>query len=255
MDVPVYNMQGQEAGSVSIDEAALGGVVNPALIKQAYVRYHANLRQGSARNKGRGDLTKTGKKWYKQKGTGRARHGDRKVPIMVGGGVTFAKRKHREDYHLDMPKKMRRKANRNALLAKLVDNEVKIIDDLSMDAPKTKAFVDLMAALGLDRGTLLALSGDPEKSKNARLSARNVEDITMCRADQLTAFEMLNHRYLVIGKSELEAWLSGPSSQTDKSAKTDPQGRVEKVSRVRRKDPRKERAQARKAAAAGKGGE
>ena len=67
MDVPVYNMQGQEAGTVSIDETALGGVVNPALIQQAYVRYHANLRQGSARNKSRGDLTKTGKKWYKQK--------------------------------------------------------------------------------------------------------------------------------------------------------------------------------------------
>jgi len=255
MDVPVYNMQGKETGSVSIDEAALGGVVNPALIKQAYVRYHANLRQGSARNKGRGDLTKTGKKWYKQKGTGRARHGDRKVPIMVGGGVTFAKRKKREDYRLDMPKKMRRKANRNALLAKLVDGEVKVIDSLQLDAPKTRAFIDLMASLGLDRGTLLALSGDAEKSRNARLSARNVDDITLCRADQLTAFEMLNHRYLVIGKDELEAWLAGPSSQTTKEAKVNPMGRTDKAAKVRKKDPRKERAQARKAAAAGKGGE
>lgn len=232
MDVPVYNMQGKETGSVSIDEAALGGVVNPALIKQAYVRYHANLRQGSARNKGRGDLTKTGKKWYKQKGTGRARHGDRKVPIMVGGGVTFSKRKKREDYRLDMPKKMRRKANRNALLAKLVDNEVKVIDGLTFEAPRTKAMVEFLGSLGITRSALLALSPVAEKSANARKSARNLEGISMCRADQLNAFEMLNSRHLVIDKADLEAWLSGPSSQTGKDAKLEPRGAGEK--KVRR---------------------
>ncbi|MEL7471955.1 MAG: hypothetical protein AAGK04_01445, partial [Planctomycetota bacterium] len=88
--------------------------------------------------------------------------------------------------------------------------------------------------LKIDRTALVALSGDAERSKNARLSARNIDDATLCRADQLTAFEMLNHRYLVIEKSELEAWLAGPSSQTDKAAKVEPMGRQPKKERRRR---------------------
>lgn len=219
MDVPVYNLQGQEVGSMSIDEQSLGGTVNPALLKQAYVRYHANLRQGSARNKSRGDVSGSTRKIYRQKGTGRARHGSKKPQIFKGGGVTFAKRRTREDFRQDMPKKMRRKANRNALLAKLIDGEVKVIDSLSIDSPKTKTFVDFMGAIGIDRTALVALSPEKEASKNAILSARNVPDVTLCRADQLTCFEMLNHRYLVIGKAELEAWLSGASSQTGKRAR------------------------------------
>jgi large subunit ribosomal protein L4 len=227
MNVPVYNMKGQEVGAVSIDEQSLGGTVNPALLKQAYVRYHANLRQGSARTKSRGEVSGSTRKIYKQKGTGRARHGDRRPQIFRGGGHTFAKRKTREEFHLDMPKKMRRKANRNALLAKLVDGEVKVIDSMSMNAPKTREFIDFLGALGIERTALVALSGDKEKSKNAALSARNVPNVTLCRADQLTCFEMLNHRFLVIGKEELESWLSGPSSQTGKDARTAPMGRGE----------------------------
>jgi large subunit ribosomal protein L4 len=227
MNVPVYNMKGQEVGAVSIDEQSLGGTVNPALLKQAYVRYHANLRQGSARTRSRGEVSGSTRKMYKQKGTGRARHGDRRPQIFRGGGHTFAKRKTREEFHLDMPKKMRRKANRNALLAKLVDGEVKVIDSMSMKAPKTREFIDFLGAIGIDRTALVALSGDKDKSGNTMLSARNVPNVTICRADQLTCFEMLNHRYLVIGKDELESWLSGPSSQTGKEARTAPMGREE----------------------------
>lgn len=224
MDVPVYNMQGKEVGSFQVDEQALGGEVNPALIKQAYVRYHANLRQGSARTLNRTLVEGSSRKIYKQKGTGRARHGDKQAPLFRGGGHAKAKRKTREDYRLDMPKKMRRKANRNALLAKLVDGEVKIVDRLDLSEPKTKAFSDFLKALGVDRTALVALSNDPARSRNARLSARNIDDVTLCRADQLTCFEMLNSRYLVIEKGDLEAWLTGPSSQTGKEARVSPLG-------------------------------
>ncbi|HZW08702.1 MAG TPA: 50S ribosomal protein L4 [Phycisphaerales bacterium] len=226
MDVPVYNIKGDEIARLTIDEQSLGGTVNPALIKQAYVMYHANLRQGSARTKTRHEVEGSTKKMYKQKGTGNARHGNKKPPHFRGGGHSFAKKKTREDYHLTMPKKMRRKANRNALLAKLVDNEVKIIDDLSFTEPRTRAFADFLRAVGVDHRALLALSKDRERSRNVWLSARNVDDVNVCCADQLTAFEMLNHRYLVIGRAELEAWLAGPSSQTGKAAKTDPMGRA-----------------------------
>jgi len=219
MDVPVYNREGEQIGAMSIDEESLGGQINPALIKQAYVMYHANLRQGSARTKNRSLIEGTSKKMYRQKGTGRARHGDRKPPQFRGGGRAFAKRKTREDYHLDMPKKMRRRANRNALLAKLVDGEVKVVDSLAFDSPKTKEFMALLGALGVDRSTLLATPMDGAKARGLVLSARNVDEVTPCRLDQLTCFNMLNHRYLVIGRDELEAWLTGPSSKTDKHAR------------------------------------
>jgi large subunit ribosomal protein L4 len=225
MDVPVFNMQGQEVGKLAIDEGSLGGMVNPALIKQAFVRYHANTRQGSARTKNRRQVEGSTRKIYKQKGTGSARHGDKKSNLFKGGGHGHSKKRTREDFRLDMPKKMRRKANRNAFLAKLVDNEVKIVDSLVLSEPKTKAFTEFLAAVGVDRSALIALSPDPQASRNARLSARNINDITLCRADQLNCFQMLNHRYLVIGKGDLQAWLSGPSSQTGKDAKIDPQGR------------------------------
>jgi large subunit ribosomal protein L4 len=225
MDVPVYNMKGSQVGQLAIDEQELGGEVNAALLKQAYVRYHANLRQGSARTKNRREVEGSTRKLYRQKGTGNARHGDKKANLFKGGGHGHSKKRTREDFRLDMPKKMRRKANRNALLAKLVDNEVRIIDTFKMGAPKSKEFAAFLEAIKVDRSALVALPIEGETAANARLSARNVEGVTLCRADQLNCFDLLNHRYLVIGKGELESWLKGPWSQTGKDAKTAPMGR------------------------------
>ncbi|MEX2217891.1 MAG: 50S ribosomal protein L4 [Phycisphaerales bacterium] len=225
MDVPVFNIQGQKVGSMSIDEQALGGEVNAALIKQAYVRYHANHRQGSARTKNRREVEGSTRKLYRQKGTGNARHGDKKANLFKGGGHGHSKKRTREDYRLDMPKKMRRKANRNAFLSKLIDNEVRIVDRLEFAEAKTSVFVGFLEALKVDRSALLALPGDGEQAAGARRSARNVESISICRADQLNCFDMLNHRYLVIGKADLEAWLAGPWSQITKEAKVNPMGR------------------------------
>lgn len=226
MDVPVYNMQGSQVGSFSVDEAALGGKVNADLLKQAYVRYHANLRQGSSRSKNRHQVEGSTRKIYKQKGTGNARHGDRKANLFRGGGHAHSKKRTREDYRVDMPKKMRRKANRNALLAKLIDAEVRIVDRLELPAPKAREFAAFLAAVKVERSALVALNESNDGTKNLRLSARNHSDVTLCRADQLTAFNLLNHRYLVIARADLEAWLNGPSSQTGKAAKTDPLGRT-----------------------------
>lgn len=216
MEVPVLNLQGQKVGTFNVDEQALGGAVNPALLKQAYVRYHANQRQGSARTKNRGVAEGSTRKLYKQKHTGNARVGNARTNIRKGGGRAFAKVKTREEYRLDMPIKMRRKANRNALLAKLVDNEVKVVDALSFDSPKTQAVQTLIEALGIDRTCLIALH--PE-NVNARRAARNLRHVSVCNAQQLTCWDMLNSRYMVITRADLEAWIAGPSSQTTKSAK------------------------------------
>lgn len=214
MEIPVLNMKGQKVGTMSVDEKALGGEVNPALIKQAFVRYHANLRQGSARSKSRGETAGSTRKLYKQKHTGNARMGPVRSPIRRGGGHAFAKTKTREEFRLDMPIKMRRKANRNALLAKLLDNEVRVIDSLKFAKPGTAEFKTLIEACKIDRSCLVALRHD---NTNARLSARNLDDVSVCNSAQLTCFEMLNHRYMVIEKSDLEAWIAGPSSHTTKS--------------------------------------
>lgn len=241
MNVPVYNMQGAEVGSMSIDESALSASysddgLNPSLVKQAYVMYHANRRQGSARTKNRAAIAGSTAKMYKQKGTGRARHSTKKAPQFKGGGRAFAETRSREDYHLDMPKKMRRKANRNALLSKIIGSEafgpeIRVIDDLKMDSVKTKEFVNFIGALNLNRSALVVLSNDADKSDNIRKSARNVADVQLCPLDQMTCFEMLNNRYLIIGKAELEAWINGASSQTGKAAKINPMGKQDKKPR------------------------
>jgi len=231
MDVPVLNMKGQQVGKVSIDEQTLGGDVIPSLIKQAYVRYHAAMRQGSSKTKNRHEVEGSTKKLYKQKGTGNARHGDRKVNLMKGGGHGHHKQKTREDFRLEMPKKMRRKANRNALLAKLVDNEVRVIDEIAFAEPKTKAFAGFLEAIKVDKTALVALPTEASKSETARKSGRNIENVKLVRADQLNCFDMLNHRFLVIGKADLEAWLAGPWSQTGKDAKVSPKGAAKKEGR------------------------
>ena len=215
MDVPVLNKQGKTVGKLTIDEESLGGQVNPALIKQAYVRYHANTRQGSARTRSRGMVKGSTRKIYRQKGTGNARMGTVRTNIRRGGGRAFAKQRTRDDYRLDMPVKMRRKANRNALLAKLIDGEVKVIDDLSLKSPRTKDFKAILEVCGIDRSCLVAVRAD---NANVRLSARNIDDVTICSATQLTCFEMLNKRYLIISRADLQAWIDA-SAGTDKGGK------------------------------------
>ncbi len=206
IELPVYNHTGKQVDKLAIDEAQLGGEVRPSLLKQAYVMFHANLRQGSARTKSRGMVEGSTRKLYRQKGTGNARAGARRTVVRKGGGVAFAKTKKREAFRQDMPKKMRRLANRNALLAKLVDSEVKCIDSLEFEAPKTKDFQALLDAVGVDRTCLVALD---TKNRNAALSARNLPCVNTIRIDQLNAFELLNHRYLVVDKAALKAFLDG----------------------------------------------
>lgn len=206
IEVPVYNKTGKQVDTFAIDEASLGSEVRPALLKQAYVMFHANRRQGSARSKGRGEIEGSTKKMFRQKGTGNARMGPKRTPIRKGGGHAFPKRRTRDAFRLDMPKKMRRLANRNALLAKLVDSEVKCIDDLAFAAPKTKDFKAVLEALGIDRSCLVAIDGG---NHNAMLSARNLEGVDLIRVEQLNVFELLNHRYLVVDKASLQAFVDG----------------------------------------------
>jgi large subunit ribosomal protein L4 len=215
IELPIYNREGKQVESIKIDEALLGSEVRPTLLKQAYVRSHSNRRQGSARTKSRGMVEGSTRKIYKQKGTGNARMGTVRTNIRKGGGVTFAKTRTHENFRKAMPKKMRQLANRNALLAKLVDGEVKCIVDLEFESPKTKAFKAILDAVGVNRSCLVAVDSE---NRNAAVSARNLKNVDTIRVDQLNVFELLNHRFLVVDKASIEAFLDGSAWKKEEVA-------------------------------------
>ncbi|MEM6459978.1 MAG: 50S ribosomal protein L4 [Planctomycetota bacterium] len=204
IDIPVYKPTGEQVGTYQIDEQLLGGEVRPALLKQAFVRYHANRRSVNATTKSRGMVRGSTRKLYKQKGTGNARRGDKKANILRGGGHAKAKVSH--SWRQGMPTKMRRLANRNAVLAKAVDSEIKLIDaGHAFDKPSTKQFASLLSALKVDRSCLVALAdaASPEAK-----SAANLESVSTTQIDRLNAFDLLNHRYLVAHKDAFEAYVN-----------------------------------------------
>lgn len=215
IELPVYNKEGKQVDAINIDETSLGTEVKPTLLKQAYVMFHSNRRQGSARTKSRGMVEGSTRKIYRQKGTGNARMGQVRTNIRKGGGVTFAKTRTHEHFRKDMPKKMRQLANRNALLAKLVDGEVKCIVDLDFDAPKTKDLKAILDAVGVNRSCLVAVDSE---NRNAAVSARNLENVDTIRVDQLNVFELLNHRFLVVDKASIESFLDGSAWKNDEEA-------------------------------------
>ncbi len=205
IELPVYNREGKKIDVFQLDEESLGGEVRLALLKQAYVRRHANERQGSARTRNRSRVEGSTRKLYKQKHTGNARRGTIRTNIMRGGGVAFAKVKTHDEFRQDMPRRMRQLANRNALLAKAVDQEIKIVDRLNFSAPGTGEFAAILKAVGVDRTCLVALDA---ANVNAQYSARNLPNVSTIRWDQLNVFELLNHRYLLIEKASLEAFIA-----------------------------------------------
>jgi len=211
IQIPVHNASGQQIGTFDLDEKILGGEVRPVLLKQAYVRYHANRRQGTAKTKSRGETAFSTRKLYRQKGTGNARRGSAGTNLMRSGGMAFAKR--RRDFRQDMPVKMRRLANRNALLAKALDNEIKLVDGVQFDKPSTKQFQTLLDALQVDRSCLVALADT--RTPQAQ-SASNIDSVSLTHVDRLNAFDVLNHRYIVADKAAFEGYIASFDGQQAK---------------------------------------
>ncbi len=209
IELTVHNPEGQELESISVDEALLGEKVRFSLLKQAIVMYHANRRVGTAATKSRGMVSGSGKKLFRQKGTGNARVGNSRTGKRVGGGVTFAK--VRRDFGKDMPKKQRRLARDSAVLAKLLGQRVVVVDGLSFEAPKTKAFATMLGKLGIERSCLVALK---EQDDSIYKSARNLRKIDVTRVSDLSAGSICGHEKMLFTKEALEAFLDrkGPES-------------------------------------------
>jgi large subunit ribosomal protein L4 len=203
IDVPVFNIEGAQVGAISVDEQKLGGEVNAPLLKQALVYYHANQRQGTVRTKARGEVAGSTRKMFRQKGTGNARTGGIRNPIKVGGG--HAKQKRPKEWRQDLPKKARRLARNNAILAKIKDNQLKVVDDLKLQDAKTKLMATVLKKLSIERTVLLALDGTNASVERA---SRNIASTTLTTVAQLNAWDILRNRTVLISKSGLEALLA-----------------------------------------------
>src|ERR687889_1493493 len=136
IEVPVFNQAGQKVSTFQVDPEKLGGEVRTNLLKQALVMYHANQRQGTVRTQARGEVAGSTRKMFRQKGTGNARTGGIRNPIKVGGG--HAKQKRPKEWRQAMPKKARRLARNSAVLAKIQSNDIRVLDEIKLDQPKTK---------------------------------------------------------------------------------------------------------------------
>lgn len=199
MKVPVYNMAGEEVKSIELPASIFEANINRGLMHQALVRQLANARLGTHKAKGRSEVNRTGAKIYRQKGTGNARHGSRRAPIFVGGGVSHGP--HPRQYVKDMPRKMRRAALRSALSVKASNGEIVVLDELKLEAPRTKEMVALMGRLVDGSSTLVLLASQDE---NVERSARNLTNVKTLRATYLNIRDLLGYNKIVMPLAALD---------------------------------------------------
>ena len=199
MKVSVLNMVGNKVGEVELAPSVFEANISRELMHQALVRQLANARRGTHKAKSRSEINRTTKKWYRQKGTGRARHGSRRAPIFVGGGVAHGPKPR--SYQKDMPRKMRRAAIRSALSAKASAGDIVVLDQLQMERPKTKDMVEVLGRLtGVD-STLVLVA---DRNENVEKSARNLTNVKALRANYLNIRDILGHQKIVVPISALE---------------------------------------------------
>lgn len=203
IDLAVYNTDGQEVESLKVDEAVFGGSVRYPLLKQAIVMYHANKRVGTAANKGRSMVAGSSRKLFRQKGTGNARIGNIRTGKRVGGGVTFAK--SLRDFGKRMPKKQRRLARDSAILAKLLSNNVVVVDGLTFERPKTKDFKGVLNNLKIERSCLVTINS---ADVNLYKSAKNVPKVAVMPVSELNAGDICNYRKMLFTKEAFLAVLN-----------------------------------------------
>ncbi|QDT64608.1 50S ribosomal protein L4 [Calycomorphotria hydatis] len=203
IQIAVKDRTGAEVGSYEFDSTELARGINKQLLHDATVMYLANRRIGSAASKSRGMIKGSKQKMFRQKGTGRARMGNKRQPVRRGGGHTFAKVPR--DFGYRMPKKAVRLATRMALLSKFLDDQAIVLSELECQEIKTKPVAEMLKTLGLS-GTscLLAIT---EHDNNIWCSARNIEELAVSPASDLNAYTLLRQRNLLITKGALDRLL------------------------------------------------
>ena len=203
INLTIYNRDGKEVETLKVDESILGGRVRYPLLKQAIVMYHANKRVGTATTKNRSMVEGSTRKIFRQKGTGNARAGTVRTAKRVGGGVTFAKVVR--DFSQRMPKKQKQLARNSAVLAKLLSNNVIVVDELKFEKPRTADFADILDKLHIDRSCLVTTNNYDD---NLYKSVRNISRITIMPVAELNAGDICNHRKMLFTKEAILTFLN-----------------------------------------------
>jgi large subunit ribosomal protein L4 len=197
--VPLFSATGERSGEVQLPKEIFAEEPNAPVMHQAYVRQLANARQGTSSTKTRATVSGGGAKPYRQKGTGRARHGSIREPSMKGGAVVFGP--HPRSYAKRMPKQMRRLALRSALSQKAIDGQVRVIEAFEFEEPRTKQAADLIQAIGFDDSTLIVL---PAPNFVVSRSFENLNGAKIILARNLNIRDLFTHTYLLLAKDSLE---------------------------------------------------
>ena len=198
--VPVYRRDGSEAGTVDLPDEIFGIKPSSAAIYQVIKAHLASRRQGNASTKTRGEVNYTGAKLFRQKGTGRARAGSMKSPLRVGGGVAFGPkpRSHRQKVN----QKVRRLALKSAYSIKAREDSIKVVEDFTLDEPKTRELANMLIALGIEKEKTIFLFGG--KDEILYKSSRNIPSLHVIMAENAHTYEVMNSAVLLFMKSSLE---------------------------------------------------
>jgi len=193
VDIEVFDLKGEKTGKITVSDYVFGQTVNEAVVHQALLRQLANKRQGTADTQTRSDVSRSTKKAYAQKHTGRARRGGATSPLLKGGGVVFGP--HPRSYRQDMPKKMRRLALRSVLSGKVSGGEVKVLKKLDLKEPKTRLMADVLFALGVDDTAIIGVALGKD---NITKACSNLPGIKPTMVSMLNVADLLSFKTLVL---------------------------------------------------------
>ncbi len=197
--VKVRNIKNEEVGDVELSDVVFGAELNEALIHAALKAHLATARQGTVGTKTRGNVSGSGRKLWKQKGTGRARIASIRSPLWKGGGNVHGPQAR--DWSINLPKKMRRGALRSALSERLREGNLVVLEGFTLDQPKTKDFIGALGTLGLEGKTLIV---DAQENDNLMLASRNVRRTKIVGSRNLNIYDLLYHEKLVLSRAAAE---------------------------------------------------
>lgn len=209
VSLKIYNRSGDEVGTYEIDPAEIAPRISKQLLHDAVVMYQANLRQGSVKTKSRGQVAGSTKKMYRQKGTGNARAGSRRSGVRRGGGHIHARQPR--DWSYRLPRKALQLATRMAVATKVQSGSVVLIDDLSFEAPSTKAMAGILKALNLAGSSLLVTTASLDA--NVYKSSRNIANVAVSPVSELNALSVLRPRRVLMTKAALDAFRERTKAQ------------------------------------------
>ena len=197
-NVSVYNIEGNEVGTIDLNDAVFGVEVNEHLVHMAVVNQLANNRQGTQKAKTRSEVRGGGRKPWRQKGTGHARQGSTRAPQWTGGGVVFAPTPR--DYSFKMNRKEKRAALKSALTSRVQENKLIVVDELKFDEIKTKKFAEVLKNLNLDKA-LVVLNENDEK---VVMSAKNIPNVITAQTNTINVYDILKYNTMIVTKAAVE---------------------------------------------------